>query len=134
MKTGKFYILSAVLLLLVMAVAPTAFSGLRDRVAVQPIDDQPWGGEIDARDYGTHSISSISPIVIQPDPIFPSTISNVGTGLVLFDFVRTIFVKNFVSESSPIKSTQVSAGERTVTTSYVNSPIRSKMVSFRKGR
>lgn len=133
MKTAKFNYLMALLLIVAVLAPVIAYGGPRDAAVSRPFDDQPWGGEIDNRDYKTGSISSIGH---DPYPSYvPSTtIRNIGTPLVLIDYIRffifdyTAVTENF-STISQVNITTVPDSETST-----SSPINNKRFLIRKGR
>jgi hypothetical protein len=122
------------LLLIIAILAPlTAMGGPRDATVANPLDDQPWGGEIDNGDFRTGSISSVG-IEPYPNRFDIIGIRNIGTPLVLFDFLQMfIFDSRVITESSSTVS-QVNVTAIPQSTSYTPSPIRNKRFSIRKGR
>jgi len=122
------------LLLIIAILAPlTAIGGPRDATVAKPLDDQPWGGEIDIADFRTGSTSSIG---IEPNPNQFDIISirNIGTPLVLFDYLQVFIFDSRVITASSSTSSQVNVTTIPQSTSYTPSPTRNKRFSIRKGR
>ena len=122
------------LLLIIAILAPlTAMGSPRDAAVARPLDDHPWGGEIGTGDYRTGSISSIG-VEPYPNQFDIISIRNLGTPLVLFDYLQMfIFDSRVITESSSTSS-QVNVKSIPQSTSYTPSPIRNKRFSIRKGR
>ena len=133
MKTKKFWVSSAVLLMIIAAVPPLSWSGFRDEVAVQPADDQPWGGEIDPSSYKNGSLYSVDPVVV-PDPFYPTTIRNLGSPLILIDYLKVLFIENPIPGGNPIKLVQSNGGSKIYRSTFEKSSIRNQRFSMRKGR
>lgn len=133
MKTVKINYPLALLLIIAILAPITAFGGPRDATEAKSLDDQPWGGEINNADYNTGSINSIG-----YDP-YPSrfdiiTIRNIGTPLVLFDYLRFLIFDNPVNVENSSTINQVNISNIPESKTYAPSPIRDKRFSIRKGR
>ncbi len=133
MKTVKINYPLALLLIIAILAPITAFGGPRDAAEAKPLDDQPWGGEINNTDYKTGSISSVS-----FDP-YPSrfdiiTIRNIGTPLILIDYLRFLIFDNPVNAESSSTINQVNISNIPESKTSAPSPIRDKRFSIRKGR
>ena len=133
MKTVKMNYPMAILLIIAILAPLTAVGGPRDATVSGPLDDQPWGGEMNLGDYRTGSISSIG-----NDP-YPNkfdiiSIRNIGSPLVLIDYLQLLIFDYsvFSQSSSTINKTNITAIPES--TSHVRSPIRDKRYSIRKGR
>jgi len=133
MKTVKINYPIALLLIIAILAPLTAIGGPRDATVIRPLDDQPWGGEINTGDFRAGSISSagVEPYPNQFDII---SIRNIGTPLVLFDYLQMfIFDSRVITEGSSTSS-QVNVTTIPQSTSYTPSPIRNKRFSIREGR
>lgn len=133
MKTVKMSYPMALLLVTAILVPLTTFGGPRDATISGPVDDQPWGGEINNTDYMTQSINSVG---VEPFPIQPviSTIRNFGSPLILFDYVKFFIFDNKAKTENSSISTQINISSVPESKSIAPSPIRTKRFSIRKGR
>lgn len=133
MKTAKINYPMALLLLIAILAPLTAYGGPRDAAVARPIDDQPWGGEINNDGYKDTNINSIG-----YDP-YPSdfeiiTIRNIGTPMVLFDYLRFFIFDYTVTAGNSSSVNQVNVATVPESKTYAPSPIRDKRFSIRKGR
>ncbi len=133
MKTVKINYLTALLLIVAILAPLTAFGGPRDAAEANPIDDQPWGGEINNADYRTGNISSVG---YNPYPSRFEIISirNLGTPFVLIDYLRFFIFDNPVNVKNSSTINQVNISNIPESKTSAPSPIRNKRFSIRKGR
>ena len=133
MKTKKFVNQMALLLIMAILMPLTAMGGPRDAAVAGPIDDQPWGGEIDNGDFRTGSVSSTG-YELYPTRFDIIGIRNIGTPLVLFDYLRiVIFDYSYLTENSSTVN-QVNISSIPESTSYSPAAIKNTRYSIRKGR
>ncbi|HHI02988.1 MAG: hypothetical protein DRP51_03365 [Candidatus Zixiibacteriota bacterium] len=133
MKTVKINY-PATLLLIIVILAPLAVFGTpREGTEARPLDDQPWGGEINVGDYETGSINSTG---YDPHPgrFGFITIRNFGTPLVLIDYLRFLILDNPVNMENSSTINQINTLNTPESRTSAPSPIRSKRFSIRKGR
>ena len=133
MKTVKINYPMALLLIIAILAPLTAFGSPRDGAEARPVDDQPWGGEIDNADYKTGSVNSIG-----YDP-YPSqfeiiTIRNFGTPMVLFDYLKFFIFDNTIFTGASSTINQFNPTTIPESKIYAPSPIKTKRFSIRKGR
>ena len=133
MKSVKINYPMALLLIIAIMAPLTAIGGPRNGTVARPIDDQPWGGEIDTGNFRAENISSESynPYPSQFDII---GIRNIGTPLVLFDYLSfVIFDKTIdIRNSSSINRTNTFSVPESKTIAPLT--IKTRRFSIRKGR
>lgn len=133
MKSEKICSAATLLLLLIIMVPMSALCDSRDGAVANPIDDQPWGGEIDATDYARSDIYSTGGTTY-PEPLYPISIGYLGTPFGFIDYFKNLFSIRPAAASNTSNCYQVKmrteSRVRTETTSY----IMTKRTLLRKGR
>lgn len=133
MKTVKINYPMALLLIIAILAPLTAVGTPRHAAVTRPIDDQPWGGEIDNRDYKTGGMNSIGDN-LNPIPFGITTIRNLGTPMVLLDYLQfyVFDYTSYIDNTSNIKQTNISTLPKSET--YSPSTVKTTRFSIRKGR
>ncbi len=133
MKTVKTNYLMVLLLAMAILAPMSALGSPRDDATAGPLDDQPWGGEIDNTDYKTGNINSI---IMDPNPsqFDITTIRNLGTPMVLFDYLQFFIFDYTVNTGSSSYIQEVNISTNPKSNTYTPLTTKTKRFSIRKGR
>jgi len=134
MKFRKSCLLLASMSVLALIFPLSVHSGHGPATYASPGDDQPWGGEIDGRDYDNTpgTISSVADDTPARDrlPVFEF----IGTPLVLFDIIRFDFYTQPVTYKNCRKADYVKKEDWLFSRESKTSVTRYEKSSVRKGR
>ena len=134
MKFRKSCLLLASMSMLMLALPLSVQSGHGPGTYVSAGDDQPWGGEIDGRDYGNdigafHSVADEYPIRDRL-PVFEF----IGTPFALFDLFRFDFYREPVTCKSHRSTSYVKKEEILFNRESRATVTGHEFLSVRKGR
>lgn len=133
MKTVKINYPVALLLIVAILAPITAIGGNRDAASAGPIDDQPWGGEVNNSDFMTGSINSIGNDPY-PGQIGFIPIMNFGTPMVLIDYLRFFIFDYTLNTRNSYSTRQINLSTAPESRNFAPMSTRTRRSSIRKGR